>query len=210
MSDGIGTNTVQTDFINPGNNCPNKTPYPLYCVDDGFNQNCEKENINQMYLYHHDPLSYLPNYDNISNKLPDKYNTIDSSGVPLHYAPHTKFHSSTCNLNSQLNSSNLNNVHHFSNSLNNFNLINPNQPMANFYNFNPSYNQLHTQLTPDGMTNITGMHGAYGSSSIMGSTFASNISLNGNSKQNQNMPWKHRQCPSRGSSSSGTNSSSKF
>lgn len=218
IGDSISPNTIQTTDIN---NPSKKVTYPLYYFDDGnYHPNCEKENINSLYLYHHEPMTYLPNYDNISaaNKLADKYNTIDCSGVPapIHYnnsntmtTPHNKFHASTCNLNSQFNSSNLNNGHHFSNSLNNFNLINPHHQMPNFYNFNPSYNQLQTQLTPEGMTNLGGMPGAYGSSSIMGSSFASNISLNGTPKNSQNMPWKHRQCSSRGSSSSGTNSSSK-
>lgn len=210
IGESIGPNTMQTDVNTTSNNCPKKVTYPLYYFDDNnYHQNCEKENINSVYLYHHEPMAYLPNYDNISstNKLSDKYNTIDCGGVPFHYnvTPHNKFHASTCNLNSQFNSSNLSNGHHFSNSLNNFNLINPHQQMPNFYNYNPSYNQLQTQLTPDSMA---GLPGAYGSSSMVGSSFASNISLNGTPKQSQNMPWKHRQCSSRGSSSSGTNSSS--
>lgn len=200
------TATTQTDILSNGNNCQGKVPFPVFYCDDNYHPaSYDKENVNSFYLYHHEPASYLPNYDNISsNKIPDKYNTIDcGTGIPLqtYNIPISKFHSSTCNLNNQFNSSNLINGHHFSNSLSNFNMLNPHQQLPNYYNFNPSFTQL-----PEG---VNGIPGAFGSSSIMGSSFASNISLNGAPKsQQQNMPWKHR--PSSRSSSSGTNSSSKF
>lgn len=191
-----------------GNSCQSKLAYPLIFCDD--HQLYDKEN--SFYLYHHEPASYLPNYDNISSKYPDKYNTMDCAGqmFPLQHfnIPISKLHASTCNLNNQFNSSNLINGHHFSNSLSNFNMMDPHQQIQNYYNFNPSFTQL-----PEAMRrseNGGGVPGAFGSSSIMGSSFASNISLNGTPKQQQaNMPWKHRNCSSR-SSSSGTNSSSKF
>lgn len=192
-----------------GNNCQSKLAYPLIFCDD--HQLYDKEN--SFYLYHHEPASYLPNYDNISSKYPDKYNTMDcGSGqmLPLQHfnIPISKLHASTCNLNNQFNSSNLINGHHFSNSLSNFNMMDPHQQIQNYYNFNPSFTQLPEAMRRSGGV-VAGMPGAFGSSSIIGSSFASNISLNGTPKQQANMPWKHRQCSSR-SSSSGTNSSSKF
>lgn len=189
-----------------GNNCQSKLPYPLIFCDD--HQMYDKEN--SFYLYHHEPAAFLPNYDNVSSKYPEKYNTMECVGqqqmFPMQHfnaVPISKLHASTCNLNNQFNSSNLINGHHFSTSLSNFNMMDPHQQIQNYYNFNPSFTQL-----PEAMRRSGGV-GAFGSSSIMGSSFASNISLNGTPKQNANMPWKHRQCSSR-SSSSGTNSSSKF
>lgn len=215
------SSTVKTN--NPveinANNCQSsKLAYPLFFCDD---QNRQMYNVqgtggvgvgnidekNSVYFYHHEPPTYLPNYDNISSKYPDKYSTMPptSGGVecpagvyPLQHfnIPISKVHASTCNLNNQFNSSNLISTHNFSNSLNNFNVMDA--QIQNYYNFNPSFTQLPSSRG-----------GApFGSSSIMGSSFASNISLNGTPK-NPNMPWKHRQCSSR-SSSSGTNSSSKL
>lgn len=186
------------------NNCQSKLAYPLIFCDD--HQMYDKEN--SFYLYHHEPAAFLPNYDNISSKYPEKYNAdcVSQQMFPLQQfnaVPISKLHASTCNLNNQFNSSNLINGHHFSNSLSNFNMMDPHQQIQNYYNFNPSFTQL-----PEAMRRSGGV-GGFGSSSIMGSSFASNISLNGTPKQNANMPWKHRQCSSR-SSSSGTNSSSKF
>ncbi|CRK93915.1 CLUMA_CG007442, isoform A [Clunio marinus] len=186
------------------NNCQSKLAYPLIFCDD--HQMYDKEN--SFYLYHHEPASYLPNYDNISSKYPEKYNTMECSGpmFPLQHfnIPISKLHASTCNLNNQFNSSNLINDHHFSNSLSNFNMMDPHQQIQNYYNFNPSFTQLPDTMRRGG--GVGGMPTGFGSSSIIGSSFASNISLNGTPKQQANMPWKHRQCSSR-SSSSGTNSS---
>lgn len=190
-----------------GNNCQSKLAYPLIFCDD--HQLYDKEN--SFYLYHHEPAAYLPNYDNVSSKYPEKYATMDCAGqvFPLQHfnIPISKIHASTCNLNNnQFNSSNLINGHHFSNSLSNFNMMDPHQQIQSYYNFNPSFTQL-----PESMRRSAGGvgPGAFGSSSIIGSSFASNISLNGTPKQQANMPWKHRNCSSR-SSSSGTNSSSKW
>jgi hypothetical protein len=196
-----------------GKNCQQKLTYPLILCDD--HQLYDKEN--SFYLYHHDPTTYLPNYENLStsNKYPDKFNTIECHGndgvqaFPLQHfnIPISKMHASTCNLNNQFNSSNLINGHHFSNSLNNFHMMDSHAQIPNYYNFNPSFTQLPDTIHRSG----GGMPmGAFGSSSIIGSSFASNISLNGTPKQQvNNMSWKHRNCSSR-SSSSGTNSSSKF
>lgn len=200
------------------NNCQStKLAYPLFFCDEQQQQQQQQQSClqqqppfdsekNSFYFFHHEQPNYLPNYDNISSKYPDdgKYNTMgDCPAFPLQHfnIPISKVqHASTCNLNNQFNSSNLINNHHFSNSLNNFNMIDT--QIQNYYNFNPSFTQLaRTTTTGSGVA-------PFGSSSIIGSSFASNISLNGTPK-NPNMPWKHRQCSSR-SSSSGTNSSSEF
>ncbi|KAG5676059.1 hypothetical protein PVAND_005913 [Polypedilum vanderplanki] len=196
------------------NNCQSsKIAYPLFFCDDQNRQLAYNpasvgvgsglDEKNSVYFYHHEPPTYLPNYDNISTKYPDKYSTMPPIGsecpagvIPLQQfnIPMSKVHASTCNLNNQLNSSNLISNHHFSNSLSNFNIMDT--QLQNYYNFNPSFTQLPSSRGGP----------PYGSSSIIGSSFASNISLNGTPKNQQNMPWKHRQCSSR-SSSSGTNSS---
>lgn len=208
MDERLKTNNNPAE-INSSNCQSSKLAYPLFYCDDQTRQLYPASNVpgldekNSVYFYHHEPPNYLPNYDNISSKYPDKYNTLPPgqdcpAGVyPLQQfnIPITKVHASTCNLNNQFNSSNLMSNHHFSNSLNNFNVMDT--QLQNYYNFNPSF----TQLPPSRNGGAP-----FGSSSIIGSSFASNISLNGTPK-NQNMPWKHRQCSSR-SSSSGTNSSS--
>lgn len=182
------------------NNCQSKVTYPLIFCDD--HQMYDKEN--SFYLYHHEPAAFLPNYDNITKCSGDM-----NAGQPIplqHFAPSSKMHASSCNLNNQFNSSNLINGHHFSNSLNNFHhMIDPaHAQIQNYYNYNPSFTQLPADVRGGGM--VGGGGGGFGSSSIIGSSFASNISLNGTPKQG-NVTWKHRNCSSR-SSSSGTNSSS--
>jgi hypothetical protein len=191
------------------NNCQSsKLAYPLFFCDDQSRQLAYNaaaavgtmDEKNSVYFYHHEPPNYLPNYDdNISAKygtMPPVGSECPAGVIPLQQfnMPLTKVHASTCNLNNQLNSSNLISNHHFSNSLNNFNMMDT--QLQNYYNFNPSFTQLPSSRGGP----------PFGSSSMMGSSFASNISLNGTPK-NPNMPWKHRQCSSR-SSSSGTNSSS--
>nr|XP_029708889.1 LOW QUALITY PROTEIN: uncharacterized protein LOC109419840 [Aedes albopictus] len=160
----------------------------------------------QLYLYHHEPASYIPNYDTLN--MPSKYNTIGPGGSVLggggnvtgaghmDYVGNTKYHhASSCNLN-QFSSSAKSNLisshqHHFSNSISNF-------------NFNPSQ-YFGTGLEPPGATIIGGPGGL----GVMGGdVFTSSISLNGGTpNKHQQHPWKHRQCPSRGSSSTGSGSS---
>lgn len=182
-------------------NCQSKLAYPLFfCDGDQQPSQVEKSSF---YFFHHEPPNYLPNYDNISSNKYSMVNNCTASTFPLQHfnIPISKVqHASTCNLNNQFNSSNLISSQHFSSSLNNFNVIDT--QLQNYYNFNPSFTQLPRGTTP------TGGIATFGSSSIIGSSFASNISLNGTPK-NANMPWKHRQCSSR-SSSSGTNSSSEL
>ncbi|XP_062547399.1 uncharacterized protein LOC134212990 isoform X2 [Armigeres subalbatus] len=157
----------------------------------------------QLYLYHHEPASYMPNYDTVN--MPLKYNTIGSGGNVvggagpggghMDYIGNTKYHhASSCNLNqfSSTAKSNLisSHQHHFSNSISNF-------------NFNPSQ-YFGTGLEPPGATIISGPGGV----GVMGGdVFTSSISLNGGTPNKQQHPWKHRQCPSRGSSSTGSGSS---
>lgn len=168
----------------------------------------------QLYLYHHEPASYIPNYDTLN--IPSKYNTIGPSGGhgvgdgggsgvgPGHviggdYIGNTKYHhASSCNLNQFSTSAKSNLIsshqHHFSNSISNF-------------NFNPSQ-YFGTGLEPGTGATIIGGPGGLG---VMGGDgFTSTISLNGGTPNKQQQhPWKHRQCPSRGSSSTGSGSSSK-
>lgn len=184
-------------------NCQSKLAYPLFFCDGDQQQQPEK---NSFYFFHHEPPNYLPNYDNISSTKYPMVDNCPANTIPLQHfnIPTNKVqHASTCNLNNQFNPSNLISSQHFSNSLNNFNMIDT--QLQNYYNFNPSFTQLPRGTTP---TATAGGIATFGSSSIIGSSFASNISLNGTPK-NANMPWKHRQCSSR-SSSSGTNSSSEY
>lgn len=185
------------------NNCQSKLAYPVLFCDD--HQVFDKEI--SYYLCQHEPITQLPKYDNIASQHMDKYIECDGQIYPQSHCniPISKFHASTCNLSNHFNPSNLINGHNFSNSLNNFNISDPHQRVQNYYNFNPSFTQMSESMRRNGV----GMPSAFGSSSINGSSFASNISLNGTPKQQANMPWKHRNCSSR-SSSSGTNSSSKF
>ncbi|XP_055644546.1 uncharacterized protein LOC129780377 [Toxorhynchites rutilus septentrionalis] len=159
----------------------------------------------QLYLYHHEPASYIPNYDTLN--LTGKYNTIGQSGtgngdhmIGGDYMGSGKYHhASSCNLN-QLSSAKNNLInshqHHFSNSISNF-------------NFNPSQ-YFGTGLEPAPGATIIGGPGGLGV--LGGDGFTSTISLNGTpakqqQQQQHQLSWKHRQCPSRGSSSTGSGSS---
>ncbi|XP_055595539.1 uncharacterized protein LOC129746102 [Uranotaenia lowii] len=159
----------------------------------------------QLYLYHHEPASYIPNYDILN--LPSKYSTIgpghpiDTTGIggltgSIDYG-NKYHHASSCNLNQYSGSGGKSNLisshqHHFSNSISNF-------------NFNPS--QYFGTGGIDHQTGATILGGPGGG--LLGADgFTSTISLNGTpNKQQQQHPWKHRQCPSRGSSSTGSGSS---
>ncbi|XP_058055535.1 uncharacterized protein LOC131206947 [Anopheles bellator] len=181
------------------------------------------------HLHHHhpDPLGgYIPNYDALN--LPAKYNTIGANGhlpgdlpLPGHLASlggkyHQEgatvvaggvgglgmggdHHASSCNINQYgaggaSAKSNLvaSHNHHFSNSISNFN-FNPSQYFGSALDPAPG-----TTIIPGGLGGVMGP--------VDG--FPSSCSLNGTpNKQQQQHPWKHRQCPSRGSSSTGSGSS---
>lgn len=96
--------------------------------------------------------------------------------------PQTKFHASTCNLN-HFHDGNLMNGHQWT-SLSNFNQATPVLP----------YHQFHTGGT------------TFGGSSLIGGSFNSTGSIS----EKKDISWKHRNCPSRNSSSSSTNSASKY
>ncbi|XP_049548263.1 uncharacterized protein LOC125959484 [Anopheles darlingi] len=157
---------------------------------------------------------YIPNYDALS--LPAKYNTIGANGhlpgeLPPFSAHHyaggggagmaglgglADHHASSCNINQYAAGgpakTNLN--HHFSNSISNF-------------NFDPS-SYFGSALDPAPGTTI--IPGGLGGVMGPGDGFPSSCSLNGTPNkqhQQQQHPWKHRQCPSRGSSSTGSGSS---
>ncbi|XP_050094271.1 uncharacterized protein LOC126576971 [Anopheles aquasalis] len=159
---------------------------------------------------------YIPNYDALS--LPTKYNTIGGANghlpgaeLPgLHFSAHhytagggglgggglVDHHASSCNINQYAGGpakTNLN--HHFSNSISNF-------------NFDPS---LYFGSALDPAPGTTIIPGGLGGVMGPGDGFPSSCSLNGtpnkHQQQQQQHPWKHRQCPSRGSSSTGSGSS---
>uniref|UniRef100_A0AAG5DFM9 Uncharacterized protein n=1 Tax=Anopheles atroparvus TaxID=41427 RepID=A0AAG5DFM9_ANOAO len=184
----------------------------------------------QLYHQHHHPhhhhpadtsggAMYIPSYDGLGG-LPVKYNTIGANGhlppgaadLPLagHFSslagsgPYQQqqhqgplgHHASSCNVNQAYQAgsakSNLIASHHFSNSLSNFN-FNPSQYFGSALDPPPG-----TTIIPGGLGGVMGA----------GDGFPSSCSLNGTpSKQQPAHPWKHRQCPSRGSSSTGSGSS---
>ncbi|XP_058121277.1 uncharacterized protein LOC131288031 [Anopheles ziemanni] len=182
----------------------------------------------QLYQHHHghhhpvEPVSggggmYIPRYEGLGG-LPTKYNTIGANGhlpvgatdFPLgghftglgsdgpfhHQGPGMGHHASTCNVNQTYQAgsakSNLIASHHFSNSLSNFN-FNPSQYFGSALDPPPG-----TTIIPGGLGGVMGA----------GDGFPSSCSLNGTPNKLQPAhPWKHRQCPSRGSSSTGSGSS---
>uniref|UniRef100_A0A182NLK3 Uncharacterized protein n=1 Tax=Anopheles dirus TaxID=7168 RepID=A0A182NLK3_9DIPT len=211
-----------------------KSAYPPYYFDDNYLHHQyyygsagetgtdvplkEAMDAGQLYLYHQhhhhhhhhaphpDPVTggYIPNYDTLN--LPSKYNTIGAngdlsghfSGLPGGPVGH---HASSCNINQyaggSVAKSNLiaSHNHHFSNSISNFN-FNPSQYFGSALDPPPG-----TTIIPGGLGGVMG--GA-------GDGFPSSCSLNGTPNKQQPHPWKHRQCPSRGSSSTGSGSSSKY
>ncbi|XP_053695316.1 uncharacterized protein LOC128742857 [Sabethes cyaneus] len=207
------------DLVGGGNGTISGKQFPPYYFDDnylnhGLHQHYYYQNPDgsfpvssikndtegQLYLFHHEPASYIPNYDTLN--LPSKYNTIGPGGgnpggghlIGGDYIENSRYHhASSCNLN-QFSTAKSNLIsshqHHFSNSISNF-------------NFNPSQ-YFGTGLEPPPGATIIGGPGGLG---LMGGDgFTSTISLNGGTPNKQHA-WKHRQCPSRGSSSTGSGSS---
>ncbi|XP_035916642.1 uncharacterized protein LOC118514142 isoform X2 [Anopheles stephensi] len=214
-----------------GNDPPGTTkPYPPYYFDDNYLHHhyyCrngedrfgetgsdmplkEAMDAGQLYLYHqhhhhHHPDSvtagFIPNYDALN--LPAKYNTIGANG-DLQLSGHFSglggevvgHHASSCNINQYSGSAKTNLIashnHPFSNSISNFN-FNPSQYFGSGLEPAPG-----TTIIPGGV-----MGGVMGG----GDGFPSSCSLNGTPNKQQPHPWKHRQCPSRGSSSTGSGSS---
>ncbi|XP_053672428.1 uncharacterized protein LOC128722773 [Anopheles nili] len=227
-----GNATAQLPSAN-GNDPVGTKPYPPYYFDDNYLHHQyyygndredrlgepgselplkEAMDAGQLYLYHQhhhqhaphpDPVTggYIPNYDALN--LPAKYNTIGANG-DLPFSGHFSgvagigHHASSCNINQYAGSAKSNLIashdHHFSNSISNF-------------NFNPSQYFGSGLDAPPGTTIIPGSLGG-----VMGAGdgFPSSCSLNGTPNKQQPHPWKHRQCPSRGSSSTGSRSSSKI
>ncbi|XP_052894233.1 uncharacterized protein LOC128301683 [Anopheles moucheti] len=232
MVDLMNGNTAAS--LPNGNDPAGTKPYPPYYFDDNYlhhhyyYQNGEdrygetgsdvplKEAMDagQLYLYHqhhHHPdavtAGYIPNYDALN--LPAKYNTIGPNGdLPLsgHFSGlggkypvaggGVGHHASSCNINQYSGSTKSNLIashnHHFSNSISNFN-FNPSQYFGSGLEPAPG-----TTILPGGV-----MGGVMGG----GDGFPSSCSLNGTPNKQQPHPWKHRQCPSRGSSSTGSGSS---
>lgn len=173
----------------------NMKPYPPFYFDDNhFQHHCitntgqsitgPNNKENELFFYHHEPANYIPNnYDHFSafgGPHAGKYNTIGS-----HHSINSKYHGSACNVN-HFHDNNLLSGHHFSTSLSNFSQTNPH-----------AYHQFHSGTLGLG----------FGNSSLVGGSFNSNGSLG--EKRQTGVSWKHHNCPSRNSSSSGTNSGSK-
>uniref|UniRef100_A0A6E8W803 Dipeptidase n=2 Tax=Anopheles coluzzii TaxID=1518534 RepID=A0A6E8W803_ANOCL len=219
-----GNGTVAPPLPN-GTDPTGTKPYPPYYFDDNYlhhhyyYRNGETgadvplkdaglDAAGQMYLYHQHhhhpdavPAGYITNYDALN--LPAKYNTIGANGdLPLagHFSGlaggGVGHHASSCNINQYSGSTKSNLIashnHHFSNSISNF-------------NFNPSQYFGSALDPPPGTTIIPG--GVMGGVMGGGDGFPSSCSLNGTPNKQQPHPWKHRQCPSRGSSSTGSGSS---
>lgn len=171
----------------------NMKPYPPFYFDDNHFHHCGGGGVggggigtlsgkeNEVFFYHHEPGSFIPNYDTLSYTT-GKYNTIGPTVGG-------KMHASTCNLN-HFHETNLISGHNYSTSLSNFSQATPHLP----------YHQFHTGALGLG----------YGGSSLIGGSFNSNGSIGAMEKQKEHgLAWKNRNCPSRNSSSSGTNSGSK-
>ncbi|XP_058450621.1 uncharacterized protein LOC131430028 isoform X2 [Malaya genurostris] len=220
MNNGLFSDPNANDSVSGGNGTIPVKQFPPYYFDDNYlnhslhqhfyYQNPEgrfpansikNDTEGQLYLFHHEPSTYIPNYDTLN--LPSKYNTIGPSGSGDNsghmtggdFIGNSKYHhASSCNLN-QFNSAKSNLIsshqHHFSNSISNF-------------NFNPSQ-YFGTGL--DSAPGATIIGGPGGLGVIGGDGFSSSISLNGGTPNKQQHTWKHRQCPSRGSSSTGSGSS---
>uniref|UniRef100_A0A182Q2L3 Dipeptidase n=1 Tax=Anopheles farauti TaxID=69004 RepID=A0A182Q2L3_9DIPT len=221
---------MMVDLMNGNTNDPPgaKSPYPPYYFDDNYLHHQYyygsaghpeptadvplKEAMDptgQLYLYHQhhhhhhhpDPVTggYIPNYDTLN--LPSKYNTIGANGdLSGHFSGlggGVGHHASFCNINQyaggSVAKSNLisSHNHHFSNSISNFN-FNPSQYFGSVLDPPPG-----TTIIPGGLGGVMGG----------GDGFPSSCSLNGTPNKQQHHPWKHRQCPSRGSSSTGSGSS---
>lgn len=160
-----------------------KQQFQQFYPDENYYQCAKNKENSTFFLYHHEPPQYVPNFE--TQNFPAKFNTIGPSKC-RDKSPHlnNKYHSSQCDLN-QFDSNNLLNGRYFSSSLNNF-------PHSH-YNSTP-----YTQFN------------GVGGSTIIGDSFASMTTAGTPNKQQAGMPWKHRPCPSRGSSSSGTSSTRKF
>jgi hypothetical protein len=193
----FGGNTTTTGTINT-------KQYPPYYFDDNYlghaglhHHYCysngeklppgamAKDAEGQLFFYHHEPATYLPNYEIT------KFSTIGLGGEMQYKQPGVPgtmpkyHHASSCNLN-QFNSATKSNLiashnHPFSNSISNF-------------NFNQAFYDPSATVLSGGL------------GVLPADPYTSNCSLSGGS--NKIASWKQRQCPSRGSSSTGSGSSS--
>uniref|UniRef100_A0A336KBF7 Dipeptidase n=1 Tax=Culicoides sonorensis TaxID=179676 RepID=A0A336KBF7_CULSO len=192
-------------LINDDGTDINMKPYPPFYFDDNHlpppPHHCPASvNVpnsvaankeNELFFYHHEPANYIPNnYDQFGgwNTAASQQGGLGMQGphsgkyntIGSHHSINSKFHTSTCNLHD----TNLLAGHHFSTSLSNFH---------NSQTLPHPYHQFHSGALGLG----------YGGSSLIGGSFNSNGSLG----DKRGASWKHRSnCPSRNSSSSGTNS----
>lgn len=167
----------------------NMKPYPPFYFDDNHFHHCGGSGIPGGVVGAGTGIGTLSSKENEvffyhhepANFIPN-YDTISyTTGKYNTIGPvGGKMHASTCNL-SHFHETNLLNGHNFSTSLSNFSQTTPHLP----------YHQFHTG----------GIGLGYGGSSLIGGSFNSNGSIGA-------MEKKNRSCPSRNSSSSGTNSGS--
>lgn len=172
------------------------------------------------FLYHHELPAYTPNYESHTSlaNLPGKFNTIGSTGScrtpskSMNFDSAKCHHASTCNLDhSQFESNSLLNGRYFSNSLTNFNFVNPNRQFTSTL---MPYSQFTEMVTGDG----GGLVGApvLGGTTLLGGSYDSMDSFGdlkrptGEIQQQKRYPWKQQECPSRGSSSTATSSTRKY
>lgn len=138
-----------------------------------------------VFFYHHEPPPHAPNFDTLD--CPAKFNTIGPHSGEAYKlkAPIDRHHSSSCNLS-------FGHPHdgcYFSNSLTNFTLL------------PPGHHRPYTHFLASNMDTSNAIGGSYTSTLSSGTL--------GKHQHSGSMPWRHRQCSSRASSSSGTSSTSK-
>lgn len=193
-SNKVAEATTPDRSMIPNGYCGKK--YQQYIVDENYLQHLQnKESNNSFYLYHQEPPQYPQSFESQQQNIPGKFNTIGPSScrTKIHA---NKYHTSNCNLN-QFDNSNLLNGRYFSNSMTNFNF---NQSHGHYNK--PTYNNQYHGLGIGGGGNTTLIGDSYNSMTSIG-TPKQQI------QQQKGMPWRHRQCPSTGSSSSGTSTTRK-
>ncbi|CAD7079915.1 unnamed protein product [Hermetia illucens] len=198
-------------------------PYS-YVRDDTYMPCFKSKADNSMFLYHHESPQYAPNFDN--RPYSGKFNTI---GPSSYFSKHFNRQplGKACNTtNGTFPSGNsLSNGRYFSQSFSNFSFSGHlNNPTNDGYQWHQHSQDLCATPYTQFKTPVKGLSCSFGESTLMNSSYTTlGSSTSGGIKEKLHhqqqqqprqqagltgsMPWKHRQCPSRGSSSSGTNSS---
>ncbi|XP_055683996.1 uncharacterized protein LOC129790516 [Lutzomyia longipalpis] len=159
-------------------------PCPHFLVEDqGGDQGFQKDDAT-VFFYHHEPPPSAPNFD---MDYPTKFNTIGPHSGENYQKlkpPLDRHHSSSCNLNQFGHS---HDGCYFSNSLTNFSLLPPS-----------GHHRPYSHFLASSMETTNPLGGSYTSTLSSGTL--------GKHQHAAGMPWRHRQCSSRASSSSGTSS----